>query len=169
MFYIEANAKGIRAYLLVEQEEAKHLHDTATRSVIGFLQWANYLTESAGSMISIVSDQQILIAKACRYIEENLQEDLGRKEIADKFCMSPDYFSKVFHQETGMKLIDYINTVRMNAALHKLITTDEPVGNIALATGYKSSTYFDRVFKIKYGVTPVQYRAGLERSKEKPQ
>jgi AraC-type DNA-binding domain-containing proteins len=94
--------------------------------------------------------------------------DLIRKEynnpnmslnwIADELGMSSIYLSRVYKQQTLTAIVDVINQVRMEQAREQLMNTSLPVVDIALKCGYTSSSYFHRMFKKNFGVTPSDFR-----------
>ena len=105
------------------------------------------------------SDGQRVVKKVKQYVKENLAEDIGRDDVAKACFLSPDYVSRVFRQETGIKLSDYITEKRMELARRLLLTTDLSIGEIAGKSGYGNLAYFTKVFRIRNGVPPAEYRA----------
>jgi len=91
--------------------------------------------------------------------------DLNVKTIAEKLMCSPDYLSHLFHQETGEKLIHYIQRVRIEGAALALETSPLYISEIAYASGFSDPAYFARVFKKHRGETPADFRERLERQK----
>lgn len=47
------------------------------------------------------------------YIQLNYANDVSIISLADTFNITPTYLSKVFHEKTGVKLIDYVSDVRI--------------------------------------------------------
>jgi AraC-like DNA-binding protein len=79
--------------------------------------------------------------------------------IAKKLGLTPTYIGRVFKRETGSTILHYIVNVRMMRAEERLRTSDLTVGELAAATGFSSPSYFHRVFKRHFGVTPSEYRS----------
>lgn len=98
------------------------------------------------------------IRSVVEYIHENFAEELTLSELADIVHMNKTYLSTCFSNGMHMKVFDYIELVRVNQAKVLLKTTDQSVLDIALQCGFKSSSYFARIFKRTMGVTPMQYR-----------
>lgn len=103
----------------------------------------------------------LAVRQALQYIEENYAQPLTVTEIARCFNVSPSYLSQCFKQETGVSIKRYLIIRRMQQAKHLLLTTDQPVGTVALAVGYDDYRQFSKMFKSCTGVTPVQCRKGV--------
>ncbi len=59
---------------------------------------------------------------------------------------------------TGMRLLEYINTVRVSKAKILLYESDSSVKEIAYEVGFDDEKYFMRIFKLVEGISPTQYR-----------
>jgi two-component system response regulator YesN len=68
------------------------------------------------------------------------------------------YISRLFRKETGVSLSDFILQERMKKAAALLTGTDEAVSQIAVNLGFGNFSYFARMFKRVYGVTPHEFR-----------
>lgn len=60
---------------------------------------------------------------------------------------------------TGQKPAAFLNDVRLDYAARQLEHGEETLDDILIACGYRSRSYFFRVFKRRFGVTPSAYRA----------
>jgi YesN/AraC family two-component response regulator len=78
--------------------------------------------------------------------------------IAENLDMSSIYISRVYKQQTLTAIVDVINNVRLERAKEHLEQTDWSIIDIAVKCGYTSSSYFHRMFKKNFGVTPADYR-----------
>lgn len=92
------------------------------------------------------------------YIKEHLQEELSLQNLAEMVHFHPTYLSARIKERVGMSYSNFLLFVRMQEACQKLIETDCKVGNIAADCGFKDSSYFNRVFKREYKMSPEQYR-----------
>lgn len=63
-----------------------------------------------------------------------------------------------FKMATGMSLIEYIHSLRVEEAKRLLETSEVPVEDIAQAVSYEDNSFFRRLFKRLTGLTPGQYR-----------
>ena len=81
--------------------------------------------------------------------------------IAENLQITPTYMSKLYKEQTGEALPDYINKVRLKKA--KVLLKDEKlsISEAAVKVGYINSNALIRSFKKYEGVTPGQYK-GIE-------
>ncbi len=98
------------------------------------------------------------IQQTLTYIRRNIGNRLNVSILADKACMSEDYFIRIFKHETGETPNAYITHRKQEKAELTLITTDLPVKSIADLLGYDDCSYFNKIFKKNAGMTPRQYR-----------
>ncbi|MGB3986308.1 MAG: helix-turn-helix transcriptional regulator, partial [Limnochordia bacterium] len=68
------------------------------------------------------------------------------------------YLSRMFKTVTGLTLIEYLNTIRIQEAQKLLADENLSITEIASLVGYDSQTYFGRMFKRITGLTPREYR-----------
>ncbi|TCP21280.1 AraC-like DNA-binding protein [Scopulibacillus darangshiensis] len=92
------------------------------------------------------------------YINKNLSKKLTLTELANKCLVSPSYFSRTFKEETGIGLINYLNTKRIIKAKELLLETNDSVAHIGEMCGFESMTHFHRIFKKYMDTTPANYR-----------
>jgi AraC-type DNA-binding domain-containing proteins len=92
------------------------------------------------------------------YVESNYRDpDLNISLTALHFNMTPSYLSVIFKEETGLGLLDYINTIRIEECKKHLLDGVSVV-EIADMTGFRGSGALIRVFKKLTGITPGQYK-----------
>ena len=114
-----------------------------------------------------VSSSYDPIVKIKQYIKSQYQNPLlSAEKISDHFNLSRSYLSKLFAEKTGRTITDYINDVRLSEAKNLLTNTKYSHEEIAKRTGYNSTSYFYRIFKKRFGITPLQYQR-MKTSNEK--
>ncbi|ADU31413.1 response regulator transcription factor [Evansella cellulosilytica] len=99
-----------------------------------------------------------IIENAKKYIQEHFNKDVKASELAEKHFITPNYFSVIFKQETGVSFSEYLNSIRIEKASELLLSTANKVFEIAEYVGYKEYKYFVQIFKRHTGVTPTYYR-----------
>jgi two-component system response regulator YesN len=92
------------------------------------------------------------------YIHKNIQKNITRKDVAEAVYLNPEYLSRLFRKEKGMKLSDYILQEKMNIAKLMLETTDFSVSIIASKVGYSNFSHFAQSFKRLFGVSPSEIK-----------
>lgn len=104
---------------------------------------------------------QTIVDKVQTYIEDHLSHGLSLDELGKVAHLHPVYFSKLFKQETGENVSNYISRKRLEKASQLLQDSELRVADIAQMVGYRKNQYFIQLFKVEYGVTPYQYRRNM--------
>ncbi|MEK4851700.1 AraC family transcriptional regulator [Paenibacillus sp. FSL H7-0756] len=94
------------------------------------------------------------------WIEAHYHEEISLEQLAAETHLSKSYVSRIFHQETGGRLVDYLTARRLKQACRLLETTDLTVERIGSAVGFPNPSYFNQLFKRVLGLSPLQYRKG---------
>lgn len=92
------------------------------------------------------------------YIQENYSRPITVEEMANICFYSKSHFMKFFKDAMGMGFIQYLNEYRLNAACQMLRESTDSILNIASMVGFDHLSYFNRIFKRKYGMTPGEFR-----------
>jgi AraC-like DNA-binding protein len=96
--------------------------------------------------------------KLFEYVENNIQNELSLASISDYFNMSQGYLSRLFKESTGYGFSEHIVNKKLEKASYLLESQNLSVKDISESLGYFKLSYFSKIFKEKYGVTPTQYR-----------
>lgn len=100
---------------------------------------------------------------------EYSNEQVSLKLISAHVRISPSHLSKIFSQETGQTITEYLTRIRIGKAKELLKTTSNKTFEIAYKVGYNDSHYFSNIFKKTTGFTPREYRTqGTEESQARP-
>jgi len=102
--------------------------------------------------------------EAMQWIDEHYRDSFHLDDLADALHLSKFYLSKLFHEETGSTLKEYVTAKRMRQACRLLETTAKPVEVIGSEIGIPNASYFVQVFKQEVGTTPLKYRTGFNQS-----
>jgi AraC-like DNA-binding protein len=98
------------------------------------------------------------IKQAKLMILENMHTVILQENIADKIGMGYSLYRKKFKEYTGISPAQYQINLRINKAKDLLITSNQPLKEIAHRLGFESIDYFFRLFKQKTEFTPSEYR-----------
>ena len=118
------------------------------------------MAEIIGGSVSSGGDGLAFSDDIMKYIEKNYRNfDLNITMIGREFGMTASYLSKMFLNQTGTKLLDYINIYRVEKA--KELLSDCPtltVERIGEMVGFSVNRTFLRTFKKYEGTSPGAYR-----------
>lgn len=95
-----------------------------------------------------------------KYLEQHYQEDLSLSSVAERFSLSPGYFSTIFKKKAGHNFVHYLTSLRIREAKRLLLETQMTISEVALAVGYSSASFFIRSFKKTEEISPSEYRKG---------
>lgn len=112
------------------------------------------LMRNSESCIDIENGNRV-IEQAAAYIKENFSSDITLSDMAKKFSVSPEHFSRMFKKETGLGFSKYLNSLRLQYAEQLLKSADgQNITKVAESCGFEDSNYFSKKFKEAYGVSP---------------
>jgi len=84
--------------------------------------------------------------------------------VAVQVNFSPNHFSTVFRNETGVTFRDYLAQMRIEQAKRLLVTSNLKCAEVAYQCGYNDPHYFSLIFRRNCNQTPQQYRASNRQS-----
>jgi AraC-like DNA-binding protein len=93
-----------------------------------------------------------------KVILDNLEEDVSLEFIAEKVYLSPKYISRIFKEETGINITQYITDCKLKKAAKLLLESNVSLEELIKQVGFSSTNYFIKKFKEKHSITPMQYR-----------
>jgi AraC family transcriptional regulator len=94
------------------------------------------------------------LRQVIEYIDAYLDRDLTLAELAAVTQMSPNYFTQLFKQSTGLTPHQYVIQRRVEWAKRLLIEGKLAIADIALQVGFAHQSHLNRHFKRWVGVTP---------------
>ena len=108
-----------------------------------------------------------VIAAVRDYLDRNYHQDISIDELSERFFFSKEYLSKLFRNQYGCPIYEYVLQTRMDKACEFLRNPRLQVQDIAERLGYSNANYFGKAFKHRYGITPSEFR-DAERKLELP-
>lgn len=88
------------------------------------------------------------------FIEERLSDEIRLDDLAGVVRLSRFHFARAFKSSLGEPPHRYVMRRRIERAKDLLVRTSLPINDIALATGFRSASQFNRAFKDFVGITP---------------
>jgi AraC-like DNA-binding protein len=101
----------------------------------------------------------LYIAKAIRFIEEQYRNNISIGDIAEHVGLSPNYLSRIFKNETGHPPLDYLTRYRIKIGKELLLADNRySLQEVGTMIGYNDVQSFIRFFKKYEAVTPSVFR-----------
>jgi AraC-like DNA-binding protein len=101
---------------------------------------------------------QGVIARGKDYMDTHWQDKFDIDKIANHVYMSKYHFTRQFKKHTGMTPYVYYQEVKMTKLKEKLCDKSISINQAFGECGMDYSGYFSKLFKMKFGMTPSQYR-----------
>ena len=89
--------------------------------------------------------------------KKHFKYQLIHDALAAKYRIHPGYLSRLFKQEMGETLSEYLFRVKIERAAQLLKERRHKIGEIASMVGYSASSYFSVMFKKYTGYSPREY------------
>ncbi len=93
-----------------------------------------------------------------KFIEDNYSRKITIGDAARHCNIAPSSFMRFFKKNTRMSFVDYLNNYRISIASKELLDKNKTVTEIANSCGFDNISYFNRLFRAKYHLTPGEYR-----------
>ncbi len=109
---------------------------------------------------NITADQQpaSCIGYVTKFIDENFYNDVDIKKLAMIQGYSYEHFRHMFKAHCGVSPKQYLIRKRLETAERMLVTTDIPVSDVALQSGFDNLSMFSFIFKKHTDLSPSEYR-----------
>lgn len=104
-----------------------------------------------------LNSEEIVYQTIEKIKQNHCDPNLSLEMMADAVGVEASYLSREFKRISNMNFIDYLTDFRMEVSKEALAMSTMQINEIAEKVGYNSS-YFNRLFKKKFGMTPGQYR-----------
>ena len=143
---------------LVENLIFSLLYDTPNRRKVSQMTMTLLFLQLLGHTDKLAWDsQEETILQVLRYVDEHYV-DGSLHEAAALLHSDVSSLSREIRRKSGKTYTELVQEKRLNQAAFLLCTTDRKVEDIALAVGYENISYFHRIFRKEYGVSPRQFR-----------
>lgn len=100
------------------------------------------------------------LMKCIDFIRNHVNESVSVSDIARHIKRSDSYAMKLFRNELGITIGQFIMRCKLEEAKSLLTYTDMSLSEISNYLCFSSQSYFQNVFRKKYNITPDHYRKG---------
>ena len=101
------------------------------------------------------------------YMLRHLSEPLSLDALSEVARLEKSYFVRLFRKMTGKTPIEMLVEMRLDHACDLVATTDMKIFDIAIASGYRTPSFFISEYKKRFGFTPNKHRLALINNKMK--
>ena len=137
-------------------QEAEKMSDQASILALNATAAIDFTSRVAEAKIPKGMPEDIYLA--IQFIANHVNQNISVEEIAKHLNMDRTTLSKKFKRELGFNISSYIMRRKLEEAKSLLTYTDKTVSEISEYLCFSTQSYFQNVFKSKYGMTPKEYR-----------
>jgi len=98
------------------------------------------------------------IARVRAYVDSNLHRTIHIRDLSAVARRSPAHFSRKFKLAVGESPHAYVVRRRLERACHLMMTSAEPLSEIALSVGFSDQAHLCRLFRQAFGQSPASWR-----------
>lgn len=147
----------------LEENIDKHSQSLLVSNIELLLNYCNryyerqFITRKSSNSSVLTSVEQHLKT----YFQSQKHKVIGLptvKFLADEVHLSPSYLSDLLKRETGLNAQDHIHYYLIEEAKLNLLNSSQSVSEIAYSLGFEYPQYFSKLFKLKTGKTPNEFR-----------
>ena len=168
---------GVRDYLLkpIDDQELAQVLGKLTAEIRNRKQY-----QKIHESMSQISESRIMLFKeylmedeidtkenyvraAIEFIKQHYAGEINIKDVADHLHISESYISRLFKNETNYTFIEYLTYFRIKKAIELLKDKSVKIYEITGLVGYNDARYFSAIFKKYVGVTPTEFKDGLNK------
>lgn len=154
-------------YRLVMQVATAMLEEADDSYIAGYLyeltqasfdQSWQWVQEGATFLRCAPPVRDFRVRNSVKLMQRQVSERIVLDKIARESGLSRPHFYKLFRQQVGITPNMYLNTLRMESAIDRLVQTHDAVTDIGLDLGFSSQASFTRFFIANSGIAPTDYR-----------
>lgn len=144
-------------FLFMENHPSKDLFADymITELLIRLLQTRNKRVHSEQAATLCSSNR---LASVVKHIRDHLEQPISIQDLSRIACMSESNFHRVFKNEMGISPVDFIINERIRLACSMLRDPSFKIKEVYHACGFNSMSYFSRVFKSRFRLSPKEYQ-----------
>ena len=151
---ITSLAERARRHIAAHNSPDDYLQSLCMVMIVEMLRLpAKQLASGRGTVL-----KQDVLKAILNFIDSNLDGDLSLDTLAQLAGVMTHQFARAFRRRVGQPPHRYVLHRRIDAARHLLNGTDQPIADIAYATGFSSQSHMTTTFKRELGMTPAQLR-----------
>lgn len=117
--------------------------------------------------IALEGNKNEYLFSQIQMILEERNGRISREELASVLNYDAHYLNRIVNQSIGMSLLEYGRFFLLREAARLLIQTDDNISSVMDQLGVSNRSFFYRIFKEQYGLTPNEYRKQIRKEQRK--
>lgn len=101
------------------------------------------------------------VNQVIEYIDQEIESAMTVEGLAKKFEVSTSHLSRIFRENTGVTLVEYINIKKVEESQYYLRFSDKKINEISNYFNFCNQSYYTRTFKKYTGKTPKRFRSNI--------
>lgn len=151
------NIQDLLEKIIIELYAPSIMNKAAIKLLVGLLLVELIKNSQDIEIYSVDNYEKMLIIQSLKYIEENYSK-AALIELSEKLNQ-PDYkLSKLIKKHTKMTFKELLQEKKLSRAVELIKSTNYSIVEIMELIGYENPTYFYKIFKNKFGMTPREYK-----------
>jgi AraC-like DNA-binding protein len=160
LLVVQVFSRYLKKHRAADTGDEEHFKAGTSENIDAF---CSFMKAAAAGAFEYIGGQPgnrnaLLASKLKEYLQANLRSMISLDSTAADFALSSGYVSRLIKEETGDSFVDYLNKLRLEAAMTMLGDSSLKIEDIARRAGFNSSGYFIKRFKARYGFTPKAWR-----------
>lgn len=103
----------------------------------------------------------MLVADICKYIRENINNNISLDDLAHHFAYSKYHLSRTFKKETGYSFKQYMEALKIEKSIEAILNDDKNITRVFIESSYESNGTFSNTFKRLTGLSPYLYKKSV--------
>lgn len=100
------------------------------------------------------------------FINKNYANKISLSYVASQVNMNENYLCRIFKEQTGKSIMNYLNDIRMENAAKIILGGNVYMKEVAAAVGIEDPFYFTRLFKKHFSINPTEYKVANRKKKD---
>lgn len=152
-----------QAYMLADLyiQECERSQDISHISTLNYTMLVDF-TERV-SQTKVPQGMSSEVFKCIQFISHHINEPIQVGDVAEHIGRSRSYLTNKFKKELGFDVSNFIMRCRLEEAKSLLSYSDKTLSEISTYLCFSSQSYFQNIFKKKYGITPLNYRKQMQK------
>lgn len=152
---LSENFLGLFRQLVLEQ---RRLSDFSREISACYLQIICMEIDRLMSEQPAISTKGYLAYRMKQYVEEHAALPFRLEDVAGHVDISVSHAVHLFKEAFGTSIVKYLNDVRLEMARERITFSPMPLEHVSETCGFANYTYFHRIFRSRFGMSPKQYR-----------